>query len=124
MRNEALTTIANGQTVSAAVDCRDDYNVVGIVIPTGFTGGTITFQGATDSGNSQFISDDQLDISKLTFNPVVDTTGAAISFTVTTKPSHITISPLTLAGVRWIKIVSGSAEAAARQLVVVMEQFT
>lgn len=94
-------TIANGQTVSGAVDL-NDLVFAGFMTPAAFTGTAVTFQGSVDGANYAQICDD---------------TGTALSVTVTTSKSY-SINPIYFLGYTHIKLVSGSSEAAARDLTV------
>lgn len=91
-------TIASSGTVSSALDLKEN-TLVGLLMPSAFTGTTLTFQAATSAGG--------------TYREVVGTDGNAISFTVAAA-KYVVIQPAVLAGVRFLKIVSGSAEGAAR----------
>jgi hypothetical protein len=86
-------TIASGQTVSAAIDLTE-YTLVGIIMPSTFTGTTMTFQASAD--NSTFVA-------------MKDTSGSTISYTVGTS-RYIPLDPSIFAGIRFLKLVSGSSE--------------
>lgn len=93
-------TIANGQTKSGAIDL-DFATLCGIFLPAAFTGTALTFEAsATETG---------------TFVPVVDGAGASVSKTVA-QGQYVYLDPAIFAGLRFIKVVSGSSEGAARSL--------
>lgn len=96
-------TIANGETVSGAVDL-NDFALSGFITPAALTGTTMTFQGSADNG--------------ATYVAVHGTDGAAISYTVTTS-KYYAINPINFLGLTHIKIVSGSAEGAARDITLI-----
>lgn len=90
--------IANAATASAALDLGSG-TVCGIYIPSSFTGTSITFTSAlTFTG---------------TYAPVKDGAGAAVSKTVAAG-DYVYLDPAIFAGIQYIKVVSGSAEGAAR----------
>lgn len=96
-------TIANGQAASAPIDL---YGValVGISLPAAFTGVTLTFQVSVDNGQ--------------TYQPLYKADGTAYSVTVAAG-RYVQIPPYDFAGIRFLKIVSGSNEAADRALTLV-----
>lgn len=93
-------TIAISQTDSSEVDLRG-MTLCGIHLPAAFTGTALTFKAATASGG--------------TFQSVVDGAGAAVSKTVA-QGQYVKLDPADFAGIQFIKIVSGSSEAAERTL--------
>lgn len=96
------TTIANAATVSAAIEL-GSATFVGVYIPAAFTGTAISFQTSpTLTG---------------TYAPVKDGAGAAVSKTVAAS-DYVYLDPTIFAGVGFLKIVSGSAEGAARTLTI------
>lgn len=101
----AIATIANGQTVSGPVAC-EGMDVVALQLPAAFTGVAITFQASADG---------------VLYQAVYDDAGAAVSLTVA-QGRYVVINTLTktLRGMRFLKVVSGSAEGAARSVQVVL----
>lgn len=99
--NRKSVAIASGQTVSAAVNLKG-YRVEGLELPAAFTGTSISFQVSSDGA---------------TFQPHYDTANALVSMTVAQGRSYSL--PASLAAWPYFKIVSGTAEGAARTLVVV-----
>jgi hypothetical protein len=93
-----VITIAVSTTVSAAVDLLG-FTLVGLILPAAFTGTAITFQ-VSDSLAGTYV-------------PLRDATGAAVSVTVAQGTAAV-LDPTTFAGWRFVKLVSGSAEAADR----------
>lgn len=100
----ATATIASGGTVSSAIDIRE-YAIFGMVIPAAFTGIAITFQVCATSGG--------------TFQGLYNTSGNAVSVTVAQGRSYDV--PTEVASWPYVKLVSGSAEAADRTLTLVMK---
>ena len=89
-------TITSGQTVSAAVDL-EGTGLAGLILPSTFDGTAISFKmSATLTGTYVDVQD-----------------GAGSTFTLTGAASkYVPISNLAyLAGVRFIKLVSGTAQA-------------
>lgn len=104
--SSTTVTIASSGTTSQAVDV-GEWLIAGIVTPAALTGITMTFTGALTEGG--------------TYRPLRDSSGTAISVTVS-PDDHILIEPQTFAGVSWIKLVSGSTEAAAREITLVLHR--
>ena len=96
-----IATIANGQTTSAVVDVIGNC-LCGVFIPSAFTGTTISLQASN--------------LSTGTFYPVNDGAGSTVSLTVVAG-EYTRIDPIITAGIRYLKIVSGSAEAAEREII-------
>jgi len=95
-------TIASGQTVSAALDL-GDKTLVGLQMPSAFTGVALTFQASFDG---------------TTYATVVDDTGGSLTYTVAAS-TYIVIHPTTFAGIKKLKVVSGTAEGADREIVAI-----
>lgn len=90
--------IANGATVSSAADLVG-HTLCGFSIPSAFTGTAITFQASLDGTTYQQL-----------YNG-----GSAYSVTVAAD-KYVTVDPSVFAGVRYVKLVSGSAEGGARTI--------
>lgn len=97
----ATLTIANNATTSDAMDARG-YAVFGLVIPSAFTGTSITFT----------VSDDNT-----TFQALYDASNAQVTVPVAVSRSYDL--PAELASWPYWKIVSGSSEGGARSLIIV-----
>lgn len=92
-------TIASGATDSDGV-LLGIGALCGIVTPAAFTGVTLALHVSADG---------------TTFAALYDTAGAAVSVTV--APSrHVYIDPVLTAGWPYVRVVSGTAEAAARSV--------
>lgn len=104
--SSTTVTIASGQTTSQAIDV-GEWLIAGIRTPAALTGTTMTFTGATKEAG--------------TYLAIRDSAGTAISVTVSAD-DHIVIEPQTFAGVQWIKLVSGSSEAADREITLVLHK--
>jgi hypothetical protein len=99
VRNDATAAIASGQTVSGAIDLKG-LSLVGVHLPASFTGTTLTFQAAeTLAGSFGAVYKDGADLS------------VAVA-----AGKYVVLNPADFAGVRFLKVVSGSAEGAARTL--------
>ena len=98
----ASVVIANGQTVSEAAPFYG-LRLVGLITPAALTGTSVTFQGSVDG---------------VTYVPIYDSAGVAITATVSTSRWTV-LDPADFAGMAYIKVVSGSAEGAARTIVLI-----
>lgn len=107
LMNSGLSVgIANGQTVSEAINC-GGMALTGIKFPAAFTGTAVTFQ--------------MCDTIDGTYVPVYNAAGA-VSYTIA-QGRYYAIDPKDFQGIKFLKIVSGSAEGAGRTLVVSMKGF-
>lgn len=95
--------ISNGQQVSQAIDMAGN-TLTGLIMPSSFTGTSITFQSSVDN---------------TTFIDMYDTAGNALSVTVAAN-RWVAFAPQDFAGVRYLKLKSGSAEAADRSITLVL----
>lgn len=94
--------IAAAGTTSAAIST-GGLSLVGILFPTVFTGTTVTFTMSDSLAG--------------TYVPVkTGTAGTALSYTVAAAGYNV-IDPKDFQGIAFLKIVSGSTEAASRTLV-------
>jgi hypothetical protein len=96
-------TIANGQTTSDALDCING-TVVGILTPAALTGTAFTFSVSADG---------------VTYATLYDSSGAAVSFTVAAS-RYVYVDPAIFAGLRYVKVISGSSEGAQRIITLVL----
>jgi hypothetical protein len=103
MYNQVFTsytvTIANGGTASTTIDLQG-RGLVAVILPSAFTGSIITFQASPDNN---------------TFQALYNTANTQLSMSVTQGRTYL-LSPSDLVGVRYLKLVSGSAEGAERTL--------
>lgn len=95
-------TISNGGTVSNGIQLGVGRTVLALVTPAALTGTALSFQASVDGS---------------TYNTVTDE-GSAYSVTAAAS-RFISIKPALLAGARFVKVVSGSAEGADRTIIVV-----
>lgn len=100
-----IVTVANGATVSSAIDL-GNLSVVGLILPV-LTSTAITFQ-ASDSLAG-------------TYQAVKGSDGNSVSYTVASS-TYVVILPTALAGIRFLKLVCGSAEGAARTITVIAKE--
>ena len=96
-------TIAASGTKTNAIEAKASVSF-GVVIPSGFTGTTVTFEVSADNTTYQALNN--------TSGAVSMTVAAAKSYTL---PADLTPWP-------WFKIVSGSTESSARSLVIVRKR--
>ena len=103
--NNFTATIAISQTVSNTIDCRRDQ-LLAIHMPAAFTGTSITFQASVDG---------------VTFNTVREVGGSA-TYTLTNVAASqfIPLNVQVFAAAQYVRIVSGSSEAAARSIICVL----
>jgi hypothetical protein len=90
--------IASGQTKSGVIDLSGCV-LVGILTPAALTGTSFSFEASTAADG--------------TFLPVYDISGNPVSVDVGTS-RFIAILPSDLAGIQYLKLVSGSSEGAQR----------
>ena len=95
-------TIANGETTSDAKDM-GGCTAAALVMPAAFTGTAITFSVAADGGAYQTLYDEF---------------GTAKTITVAASRTII-LTPAEFWWVRWMKLVSGSTEVAARTIKII-----
>lgn len=91
-------TITSGQQDSAAVDLKD-FTLCGFFTPAALTGTALSFKACATVGG--------------TYVPVHDAAGTLISKTVAAA-RYTPLNPEDFAGLRYIKVRSGSAEGADR----------
>jgi len=95
--------IANGATESDVIPL-NGMGLCGIVLPAAFTSTALTFE-ACDTASGTYV-------------PVKSTTsGSAISYTVA-QGTYAAIDPKDFVGIQFLKIKAGTAEGAARVLLV------
>lgn len=95
---ELQSTIANGQSLSNAVDI-GNKTLLGIVIPSSWTAANLTFQVSTDG---------------ITYNDVYDNLGTEKNVTAAAS-RYIIIDPVDFIGAKYIKVRSGTAASAVNQ---------
>lgn len=96
-------TIAISTTTSGSCDLKG-MGLVGFIMPAAFTGTTLTFQGSMDDEN---------------FYALYNSDNTAYSITVAVDRFYC-LNPQDFLGMRYFKFVSGSSEAAAREIIAVM----
>ncbi len=107
MNPDVDATIANGATVSSTINL-GGFTPVGILLPAAFTGTSISFQASVDGTN---------------FFPVrAGTGGALLSYTVA-QGTYAALNPNDFHGIHYLRVVSGSAEGAARTLKIAVKGF-
>lgn len=94
----ATATIANGTALSAAVDL-SAYTLVAIQLPSAWTAAGLTFQAANDNQN---------------FGDVYDQTGEH-AFAAVAANRYLICDPSAFAGVRYLKIRSGTGASPVNQ---------
>ena len=94
-------TIANGQTKTGIIDL-SGTTMSGFYTPSALTGTSFTFEASYDGIN---------------FFPIKDETNSTITYTVSPNNFYRTLAT-SFYGVRLLKIVSNSAEAADRDLII------
>lgn len=108
LATNVTTTIGSAATASATIPMKG-FTLVGVFIPSAFTGSSISFQAGTTATG--------------TFVPVTSgTAGTSLSYAVGTS-RYVAIDPKDFYGINFLKIVSGSSEADARTLTCQMKGF-
>ena len=101
--DQTNVVIANGESLSGEIDLQH-FLPCGVIMPSAWTAASLTFAGAADDGSG---------------NPgtfVAITNDAGVEYTVTVAASKaVMIDPARLAGVRYVKIRSGTSSAAVNQ---------
>lgn len=94
-------TIANGASLSGAVDLTN-FVFAGLMMPAAWTAASITFQGSIDG---------------TTYGDLYNTSGTeyTIASANAVASRFIAIDPRDFAGVRYVKVRSGSSAAAVNQ---------
>jgi len=98
-------TIASSGTTSNAIDTAH-ADIIGFVMPGTFTGTSVTFLGSMDNSNFDTVSYE----------------GTDLQFTVAAN-KLVTFDITKLMAPRYVKIVSGSSEAAERVIQAVLRAF-
>ena len=98
-----VATIASSGTTSGTIALAGT-SPVGVYLPAAFTGTTLTFTACSTAAG--------------TFVAILDDAGGTLTRTVA-QGRFLPLDPALFAGVAFLKIVSGSAEGAARDLIVV-----
>lgn len=98
--NPSTAIIPISDTVSNAVDL-GEMAVVGLQVPSAITSTALTFQASSDGG---------------TYAAVTKVDGTAYSVTVAAS-KYIVIPPADLAGIRFLKVIAGTTETAARTII-------
>ena len=91
-------TIANGASQSQAIDL-DGFVPVGLLLPSAWTAAAITFLASGDN---------------TTFVPVYEADGTELTATASTS-RQVVLDPAKFAGIRYLKLRSGTASAAVNQ---------
>lgn len=94
----ASLTISNGTALSPAVDLTQ-YSLVGLVMPSGWTAANLTFQGSADNSN---------------FFDLYDS-GAEVNLGSAAASRYILLNPTTFAGLRFLKVRSGTSASPVNQ---------
>jgi hypothetical protein len=97
--DDTAATIAISTTTSGAIDM-GGMNLVGLIMPAAMTGTSMTFQGSVDGTN---------------YFDLYDSSGTQLSITIAAS-RFILLVPADFAAVRYLKLVSGSSEAAERSI--------
>jgi hypothetical protein len=87
----ATVTIANGQSLSGAIDLQG-YSLVGLLMPSAWTAAALTFAGSVDNSNFYDVAD----------------SGAEINIGSAAANTYILLSPATFLGLRYLKVRSGT----------------
>lgn len=99
----STATITSGSASSSAVDLRGT-ELQAIVTPAALTGTTLTLYASIDDS---------------TYNVLTNMQGTTVSAVVAAS-KHILVDPtVNWRGVRWLKLISSSTEAAARSITLV-----
>jgi hypothetical protein len=100
---QANVVIANGASLSGEIDLQH-FLPCGIIMPSAWTAASLTFAGAPENGAG----------GAGTFVPITNDAGTEYTVTVAASKA-VMIDPVKLAGVRYLKIRSGTSSAAVTQ---------
>lgn len=101
-------TIANGGTTTAAVDL-STTRLVGFVAPSAWTASTLKVQGSIDGSN---------------FFDIYDSTGTQVSsWSAITATVGYNTDIVNMLNWRWVRLVAGSAQGAARVFTLLSRPF-
>jgi len=98
-----IAKIEIDETVGVASRVADGHTLCGIVTPSVLTGTTLSFMVSIDG---------------VSYYSLVGVDGVAVSLTVGVD-KFVRLNPSDFAGIEYLKLVSGSAEAADREFVLV-----
>ncbi len=96
-------TVLISTTTSSVLDLRGKV-LVGLTMPSAITSTAITFQGSNDN---------------VTFKQMTSATGTTLSCTVAAN-KHVCFVSNDFASVRYLKLIMGTTEVAARTIIAVM----
>lgn len=115
-RQTHTVTIANGASLSEAIDLGEQYSLSAIQLPAAWTAASLSIEGSvhptilppgsTEPGTPLR--------NTLTYTAVTDAAGAQITYTVAAD-KIVSIPKGTLDGIRYIKLRSGTTAAAVVQ---------
>lgn len=106
---EYAAVIPAAGTTSAAVKL-DVNSLVGVIIPSGFEGSSISVQGATKAAPETFL-------------PLRDATGQTITLTGFSAGDWVVIPAGAVSGVDSVRFVAGTTQAAERTLTAILRPF-
>lgn len=93
-------TIVSGQTASGEIDLSGN-TLCGVFLPAGFDGTSLAFEAASESGAASV--------------PVYDGEGSAISRSVAAS-RYVALNPSDFAGIRFLKLIAGTAQSGGDSL--------
>ena len=98
----SIVTIANGGTTSTSITMERNRVPVALLTPSGLTGTSMTFQASVDGTN------------------FYDLYNGSSAYSLTVGASrYVALNPDVFQGVFYVRVISGSAEAAARTLYII-----
>jgi len=106
IQNQSVV-ISSGGTTSGAIDLTGGSTLLGIRLPSAFTGTSVTLTEAPTLNG--------------TYQAVYDNTGTQITF-VAAASRTVLISPATVIGLRFVKLVSSGAEGADRTIQLILKE--
>lgn len=109
-RNYMTVTIPSGGTTSTPVDL-SGYVLAAIDFPA-MTGTTVTFEGAIPS-------DPSITFANATYKPISGSNDTNHSVTTSATAKIRSVDPANFAGAVFVRLVSGSSEAAQRTITLV-----
>ena len=94
-----MQAVFNSNATSDAIDLQPNMSLVGLHIPSGFAGATMTFQAAAIADGSA------------TYREVMAMDGAAAYSITITANKYIPLDPRVFAGIRKLKLVAATSNS-------------
>lgn len=117
------TTIPANETKSGEINL-GDHQLVAIEIPTTFNGTTLTFESKSQPGRDTGALNNEADDNAETWRAVIDSAGAAITWTVAANRIVVPTAAhaAAMAPLKFLRIVAGTAQNPTRVLKLIVKE--